>query len=75
MNHGVYTFPGVHWVKSSVCEVCENSCQVLTLYGHTNLMSADDLNATIQSALTTLDPGRKAEFLLDTALTLIDTGR
>jgi len=42
---------------------------------HANLMSADDLTATIQSALTALDPARKADFLLDTALTLIDAGR
>lgn len=38
-------------------------------------MATDDLTATVHSALTALDPGRKAQFLLDTALTLIDAGR
>ncbi|EKM74787.1 hypothetical protein AGABI1DRAFT_132904 [Agaricus bisporus var. burnettii JB137-S8] len=35
----------------------------------------DDLTATVHSALTALNPARKAQFLLDTALSLIDAGR
>lgn len=37
--------------------------------------NSDDLTATVHSALTALDPVRKAEFLLDTALALIDAGK
>lgn len=36
---------------------------------------SDDLTATVHSALTALDPVRKAEFLLDTALALIKAGK
>ncbi|KAJ3559048.1 hypothetical protein NP233_g11361 [Leucocoprinus birnbaumii] len=39
------------------------------------MSTPDDLTATVHSALTALDPARKAEFLLDTALSLIDAGR
>jgi hypothetical protein len=38
-------------------------------------LTMDDLTATVHSALTSLDPARKAEFLLDTALALIDAGK
>lgn len=37
--------------------------------------NTDDLTATVHSALTALDPVRKAEFLLDTALALINAGK
>jgi hypothetical protein len=39
------------------------------------MTSPDDLTATVHNALTALDPIRKAEFLLDAALALIDAGR
>lgn len=41
----------------------------------TQLVMDDDLTATVHSALTALNPARKAQFLLETALSLIDAGR
>ncbi|KXN82398.1 hypothetical protein AN958_02603 [Leucoagaricus sp. SymC.cos] len=39
------------------------------------MTTPDDLTTTVHRALTALDPAHQAEFLLDTALALIDAGR